>query len=193
VPEVVTGRSLWQVLRSEKSGLVDAERTWVVTGRERHVAEAREGFLPYPQRALHTSTHLYIINFKPERYPLGDPGPLLAAGKPIAARRLANDTRAAFPDMDASPTKAWLVGQRNNPEWKAIFERAFGLRPREELYDLIADPDQLHNLAADPASARIRADLETRLLAELKRTGDSRVADGEPVFEKPPFTSSAPP
>lgn len=192
VPEVVTGRSLWPVLRSEKAGLVDAERTWVVTGRERHVAEAREGFLPYPQRALHTRTHLYIINFKPDRYPLGDPGALLAEGKSIPPRQLVNDTRAAFPDMDASPTKAWLIGQRDNPEWKAIFERTFGLRPWEELYDLTKDPDQLHNLAADPASQQIRADLETRLLAELKRTGDPRVGD-DPAFEKPPFTSPAAP
>ncbi len=189
VPKVVTGRSLWPVLKSEKSGQVDPERTWVVTGRERHVDVAREGSLPYPQRAIHTSSHLYIINYKPDRYPLGDPGPLLASGKSIPAKRLINNTRAAFPDMDGSPTKAWLIGQRDQPEWKATFDRAFGLRPREELYDLAADPDQLHNLAAEPASAKIRAGLETRLLAELKLTEDPRVLSDEPVFEKPPFTS----
>ena len=33
VPEVMTGRSLWPVLKSEKSGLVDETRTRVFTGR----------------------------------------------------------------------------------------------------------------------------------------------------------------
>src|SRR6185312_14359905 len=36
-PDVMTGRSLLDVLKSDRSGQVDAERTWVVTGRERHV------------------------------------------------------------------------------------------------------------------------------------------------------------
>ena len=38
----------------------------VFIGRERHVAAAREGFLPYPQRAIRTADHLFIINFKPD-------------------------------------------------------------------------------------------------------------------------------
>ncbi len=36
------------------------------------VAAAREGFLPYPQRAIHTSAFVYIRNFRPERTPMGD-------------------------------------------------------------------------------------------------------------------------
>jgi uncharacterized sulfatase len=51
-PEVMTGRSLWSVLQSDKSGQLDESRSWVVTGRERHVALAREDNLPYPQRAI---------------------------------------------------------------------------------------------------------------------------------------------
>ena len=41
VPEVMTGRSLWPVLKSDKTGLVDETRTVVYTGRERHVEIAR--------------------------------------------------------------------------------------------------------------------------------------------------------
>src|ERR1700761_3222008 len=58
-PPVLSGRSFMNVLQSEKSGLVDSTRTWVVTGRERHVAEAREENLPYPMRALRTPDFLY--------------------------------------------------------------------------------------------------------------------------------------
>ena len=34
-PEVMTARTLWPVLKSDKEGLVDRKRTWVVAGRER--------------------------------------------------------------------------------------------------------------------------------------------------------------
>ena len=73
VPEVMTGRSLWPVLKSEKSGLVDGARTRVFTGRERHVEVARADYTPYPQRAIRTAEHSFIINFRPDRWPLGDP------------------------------------------------------------------------------------------------------------------------
>src|SRR5690606_31499039 len=72
-PAAMTARSLVNVLRSEEEGLVDASRTAAFTGRERHVAMAREGHLPYPQRAIRTAGYLLVINFRPDRYPLGDP------------------------------------------------------------------------------------------------------------------------
>ncbi|HEU5430841.1 MAG TPA: sulfatase, partial [Thermomicrobiales bacterium] len=72
-PEVMTGRSLLDVLKSDRSGQVDPSHTWVVTGRERHVAAAREENKPYPQRALRTRDFLYIRNFRPDRWPLGAP------------------------------------------------------------------------------------------------------------------------
>jgi arylsulfatase A-like enzyme len=72
-PAVMTGRSLWNVLQSDRQGLVDPARTWVVAGRERHVEIARPDFTPYPQRALRTLDHVLIVNFKPERWPLGNP------------------------------------------------------------------------------------------------------------------------
>ncbi len=189
VPAAVTGRSLWPVLESEKTGLVDPSRTWVVTGRERHVPSARPGNVPYPQRAIHTETHLYIINFKPDRYPMGDPFRLTDDKNPITPGQLREDTRITLADMDSGPTKAWLVGKRDDPEWKSFYALAFGKRPREELYDLAADPYQIRNLASDPAYAKIRAELETRLLDELRRTNDPRLIDDGAKFENPPFTS----
>lgn len=187
VPEAVTGRSLWNILRSEKSGQVEPGRTWTVTGRERHVPEAREGNLPYPQRAIHSGQYLYIINFKPDRYPLGRFDTL----ETIAPETIARDTRAAIADLDAGPTKSWLLANRDSERGKPFFEKSFDKRPREELYDLSKDPYETHNVAGDPAYATIRADLESKLLAELRRTNDPRLVNDGALFENPPFTDPA--
>lgn len=187
VPDRMTGRSLVEVLKSAKSGQVDSRRTAVFLGRERHVENARADFTPYPQRAIRTHEFLYIINFKPDRWPLGDPY-RLDGDHPPTVLELTEETRVTLADEDAGPTKAWLVGARNDPSWKSHFEWVYGKRPREELYDLKADPQQTKNVATDPAHARTRAALEQQLLGELQRTGDPRLVDDGRFFETPPIS-----
>jgi len=187
-PAGMNARSFVNVLRSEKSGLVDPARTWVITGRERHVNIAREGNLPYGHRALRTPDFLYIRNFKPDRWPMGAPYAVTDSSAP-SQDQLANDTRVAFPDMDASPTKAWLIAHRNDAQWKWHYDFAFGKRPAEELYDLRQDPDQVRNVAADPAYAARRQELAGRLMQILQDAGDPRVTSDNPPFENPPFTA----
>jgi arylsulfatase A-like enzyme len=186
VDESMTGRSLLPILTSTESGQVDPDRDAVFIGRERHVANARDGFLPYPQRAIRTADFLYIVNFRPDRWPLGEPY-RLDGDNPPTAQELTNRTRTTLPDEDAGPTKAWLVGQRDNPMWKPFFDRAYGKRPREELYDLKADPDQIDNVAAENAYQEVRQRLSKRLMDELTRTGDPRVMNDGDFFEKPPL------
>ncbi len=190
VPAAMTGRSLVDVLRSDRSGQVDPRRTAVFVGRERHVDRARADYMPYPQRAIRTHDFLYIVNFRPDRWPLGDPY-RLDGDNPPGAEELTEETFCTFPDDDAGPSKAWLVTMRNDPRWKPYFERAYGKRPREELYDLKSDPDQVKNVAADPAYAGTRAELERRLLDELKQTGDPRLVDDGRSFETPPMSGPA--
>ena len=141
-PDVMTARSLWPVLKSDREGLVDPARTAVFVGRERHVEMARANNLPYPQRGIRTASHLFIINFKPDRYPLGDPYDL-DGDNPPSTQELTETTFVTLPDEDAGPTKAWLVNRRNDPKWKAYFDHAYGKRPREELFDLKKDPHQM--------------------------------------------------
>jgi N-sulfoglucosamine sulfohydrolase len=193
VPDVMTGRSLMSVLTSEKAGLVDPERTWVVTGRERHVESARDDMLPYPQRSLSTPTHHLIINFEPDRWPMGNPYELDGSVTEPTPEALTEDTRITFKDMDSSPTKAWLIGQRNNPQWRPFYELAFGKRPRLELYDTLKDPSEVHNLADDPAHADLRNELEARLMKELTTTGDPRVTGDGKTYDRPPFAGPLPP
>jgi N-sulfoglucosamine sulfohydrolase len=191
---VMTGRSLVPVIRSSKSGQVDATRDFVVVGRERHVAKARTDNLPYPQRAIRTKKFLYIRNFKPQRWPMGT-GPGHGSPKrPYADRNsLENNTFSCFADMDASPTKAWIVEHRHDLGMDKYFEFAFGRRPAEELYDNLADPDQINNVIDDPAYADARRQLSQRLMKVLTDSGDPRVTGDGSTFEKLPYTIVPPP
>ena len=54
---------------------------------------------------------------------------------------------------------------------------------REEIYDLLADPDELTNLAAHPANAALLKKLRAAAIAELKRTDAKMVNSLPPVKE----------
>ncbi len=191
VPAVMTARSLWPVLHSDQEGLVDPRRTSVLSGRERHVASARAGHLPYPQRAIRTKDYAFVINFRPDRYPLGDPY-RLQGNDPPSNEEVTEDTYATLPDEDAGPTKAWLVAHRNDPQWKHYFDHAYGKRPREELFDLKNDPHQMHNVAAAPEYAATVAELRARLMDDLRRSADPRLVDDGKFFETPPMAGPLP-
>ena len=186
IPSVMTARSLMPLLTAAASGQIDASRDHVITGRERHVRLARAGALPYPQRALRTQDHLYIINFAPDRYPMGDP---LVVDDTYQAdiNELTNNTFHAFGDYDGSPSKAWIVNHRKDPSYAKYFEFAFGKRPAEELFDLIKDPHQINNLATNPAFDEIRKKMRTELISKLNELGDPRVRENPVSFEFAPY------
>lgn len=190
-PAVMTGRSLWNVLKSDRQGQVDPTRTWVVAGRERHVEVARPDYSPYPQRALRTQEHVLIVNFKPDRWPLGNPYRLDGADEPTFDE-IAQTTFVTLPDDDAGPTKAWFVGARKSAEWSALFEKFYGRRPMFELYDLKADPHEMNNLAESPAYAAVRKEMTERLFTILRETGDPRMLEDGKYFETPPLAGPLP-
>jgi arylsulfatase A-like enzyme len=190
-PDVMTGRSLVGILKSDKSGQVDKNRDAVFVGRERHVGDSREGDLPYPMRAVRTHDYLYVVNFHPERWPMGDPRSLDSAAGPTT-EQVTEDTRVTLSDCDAGPTKAWVVEHRNDPKFAKYYEIAFGKRPREELYVLADDRDEVKNVAADAKYASIKSQLDKRLMDELRTTGDPRVVDDGKFYETPPMAGPIP-
>ena len=190
-PAGVSGRSLLPQLNSTKSGQVDPTRDFVVTGRERHVGAAREGNLPYPMRAIRTKDFVYIRNFAPDRWPMGAPFAVTATNEP-SARELENNTRVAFPDLDASPTKAWLVAHRGEPDGKRFYDRAFAKRPGEELYDLRSDPEQTKNVAGEASFLVEKNMMAKRLMKVLTDTSDPRVTGDGLKFDRAPFTDPEP-
>jgi len=187
VPVTMDGKSLVPLLMSEKEGIIDKERDHVIVGRERHAHDAREGNLPYPMRAIHNRDFIYILNFKPERWPYGD-GYALNDDDPTADWKDLETyqyvTKFAFQDFDPGPTKAFIVTNRKNPEYSEYYEMGFGKRPREELYDLRKDPDQLNNVADDKKYAKVKAKLSKQLMQVMENTHDPRLTD---TFDFPPY------
>lgn len=179
-PDHMLAKSLMGQLTSDPSGVIDATRDHVIIGRERHVGEARRDRTPYPSRAIRTSAFLLIRNFKPDRMPMGD------VYQPEAtAEQLLQDHYLAYPDMDASPTKVFLMTNRNS--YLKYFDIAFSVRPEFELYDLRSDPDQIRNVAADSDYAQVLSDLTDRMMNELRETGDPRVVGDGTTFDQKPF------
>ncbi|MGL4594561.1 MAG: sulfatase family protein [Thermoguttaceae bacterium] len=186
-PGCMTGKSLLPLLLSDKSDQIDPKRDFVVTGRERHVQHAREGLLPYPQRAIRTNDFLYIRNFAPDRWPMGDPVHWQQKEAVESVLQKGLDTMYSFRDFDGSPTKAWLLAFGEEEAWKPYWDYAFGKRPGEELYDLRKDPDYLINVANDPNYEAVRCELSGRLMDVLKSTNDPRVTGDGQTFESFPF------
>jgi arylsulfatase A-like enzyme len=186
VPATITARSLLPILLSDKSGQVDPGRDHTLTGMERHVSKGRsdgtQKSVGYPMRTLITKDFHYIRNFKPDRWPAGDP----PAGALPGFEKIAADTYSAFPDCDAGPTKAFLLTHRDEAALTPLAECAFGKRPARELYDLRKDPYEMKNVAEEPAYADTVKALDARLMAELKATGDPRATGNGEGFDRSP-------
>ncbi len=184
IPNGMTAKSLKPLLLGDDS--TEPKRDFVIMGRERHVDVAREGYLPYPQRAIRTKDFLYIYNFEPDRWPMGDPCGLQDSNFEIDYDILKNKTFAAFPDVDASPTKAWIIHNRNDDRYSEFYTLGMGKRPREELYCINSDTDTVLNVITEH---RHTADvLKEKLFAELKAQDDPRVTESDCRFEHLPFT-----
>lgn len=171
------GKSLLGEL-SRESSADRPERTYVYSARERHSSSRYEN-VGYPQRAVRSQDYLYIRNFKPRRWPAGDPQELLPGGK-------LGPMHGAYRDIDASPTLALLVERRGEPAIGPFLEWAVAKRPAEELFCVKDDPACLHNLVDQPAHAKQLVDHRAALDSFLRETGDPRAGDEGEVFETYP-------
>lgn len=170
VPEVVQGSSLWPLVQSPDAFGPARER--VVFGRERHTA-GRPGGVGYPARGLRVEGLAYIRNLTPDRWPSGDP-PTYMDCDPHNSR-------------GKGVTKGEILALEDDPEGRIFYDLSFGKRPAEELYDLTRDPDQLVNLAAEPAWAERLAALREELDAALRAAGDPRALGENPDFDSFPY------
>lgn len=102
----------------------------------------------YPMRAVRTKTHKLILNLA---HPLEFPS--------------ASDLWGSDMWQGVLKSKAEKMGERT--------VKQFLHRPAVELYDLTADPNELKNVADDAKYAGVRKELEGKLAAWRKATGDA--------------------
>jgi N-sulfoglucosamine sulfohydrolase len=120
-------------------------------------------------RAIRTDNFLYIHNFKPERWPAGHPESSYH-GK-------------SYMDIDASPTKDYIIDHKDDPGMEIYWQLSCGLRPADELYDLRLDPFQMFNVADRTEYAGTLERLKKQLFKELEKYDDPRVIGGGDAFD----------
>lgn len=172
----MNGRALWPLIPQTASATSKRMqkpkgRDHVIFGKERHVP-CRPDHSGYPTRGIRTKRWAYLRNFKPSRWPVGDP-PLFGDTDP--ARAIGKGT-----------TKGYLLTHKDGEAGQQFFEWNFGMRPLEELYDMTKDPDQLHNLANKPELQQVKKNLWAKLRSELVATQDPRVVGGGEAFDSYP-------
>lgn len=145
----LSGKSIVNILKSEKSGLIDKSKKYVFAGRERH-SSSRWNNLGYPQRAIRGTEYLLIWNIKPERWPAGAPQAMNKKTGEIYPmygldQKGVHHPEWAFTDVDAAPSKSYLIENYNNPEIHPFFKLAYTKRPEFELYNVNSDPYCLNN------------------------------------------------
>ena len=180
------GQSFLPQLTSTASGWINPSRDFVVIGRERHVPTARPDYLPYPMRAIRSKDFLYIRNFKPDRWPQGNPGLAGEITDSAALYEMGKETRTAYQDLDGSLTKAWLLAHRESSEVSHSIAMTLEQRPAEELYALSDDPHHLNNLATDETYREQLESFRTQVTTLMEETNDPRLTD---AFDKAPWVT----
>lgn len=165
-----TGRSLLPVLKSDANGRISSDRQYVLMGKERHTLAQKNNPGGTPMRAIRTDDFLYIHNFQPERWPAGHPEGSYH-GK-------------TYMDIDASPTKSYIIDHKDDLGMGIYWQLSCGLRPADELYDLRIDPFQISNVANSAEYADKLKELKGKLFSKLRHNEDPRVVGGAEAFDE---------
>src|SRR5690606_35257496 len=120
-----------------------------------------------------TKDFLYIRNFRPERWPAGDPKKWKAVGP--------------FGDVDGSSTKEFILNNRDTSEMQKFFHLNFGQRPAEELFELTSDPHNITNVADQPEFAKAKKKLRAELDQWMRETNDPRAVNDDDRWDHFPY------
>jgi N-sulfoglucosamine sulfohydrolase len=188
----ITGKSFLNVLQSKEEVKVDKSRKYAFSGRERHSSSRYQNW-GYPQRSIRSEDFLLVWNMKPDRWPAGAPQRI----KPNTTNELlplhgideegVHHSEWAYTDIDASPTKSYIIENWQSSEADPYFGWAHDKRPEYELFDIKNDPDNLNNLIGDTRIEAVEKELKKVLMEELEKTGDPRVVGPDKeVFDSYP-------
>lgn len=169
IPEQMTGKSISNLLFSNKSGSIDKDREFVVTAFEKHT-HCRPEELGFPRRAIHTEEWTYIINYEPDRYPMGDFDVFIPNWDNLG-------------ETDPGRLKDYYKRNVNNIEFTYFYDLAFGKVKSEQLYNKSDDPDMINNLASNQEYQEIKNELRKNLESYLVETNDPRLKGLSPWDE----------
>jgi N-sulfoglucosamine sulfohydrolase len=159
-----SGKSLTDILYSEKSGNVNQKRNYVLIGQERHDV-GRPNDEGYPIRGIVQEGYLYLINYKFDRWPSGNP-------------------ETGYLNTDGGPTKTFILNTRRVQGNWFYWQYNFGKHPEEELFDLNKDPYCMHNLAKDRSLAAIKENLRAVMIKILLEQKDPRILGNGDLFDQ---------
>ncbi|GAA4282179.1 sulfatase family protein [Gaetbulibacter aestuarii] len=162
----IQGNSLKPFFDSDKEDVIKAEKDYVLLGQERHDV-GRPNDVGYPVRGIVKDGFLYVINYKNDRWPAGNP-------------------ETGYTNTDGSPTKTEILNLNRSGENHRYWEWNFGKHPPEELYQISKDENCLNNLAENKEYQSLKADLKNLLISELKSQKDPRQFGNGDVFDNYP-------
>lgn len=150
-----------------KSFLAVLERKTKIHREAIFATHSQDGFQMNisPMRCVRTSRYKYIFNLSPEN------------------EYVTHMDKAKDHDGGREYWSSWVQKAETDSRAKDILQR-YHWRLREELYDVVLDPYEFHNLAGDPIYSDVKSDLSKLLVAWRKEQNDTKTgADGVP--EKP--------
>ncbi|HEY2412372.1 MAG TPA: sulfatase [Pirellulaceae bacterium] len=150
-PSDIDGRSFAAVLRGDKQS---ARNEIYAT----HSGDKE--FNVYPMRALRTDKYKYILNLHPEF-------------------QYATHINRGGERDGLDYFRSWESAAKTDSQAAHIVHR-YKERPREELYDLTADPHELKNLADRPEQQSRLSEMRDKVAAWMKEQNDAGT-----VFDKP--------
>jgi len=159
----LTGKSLTDIFYSTKNGSVNPERNFVLVGKERHDV-GRPNDEGYPVRGIISEDYLYLHNFKPERWPAGNP-------------------ETGYLNCDGSPTKTYILDTRRKKGIMEYWQLNFGKRVEEELYNIYEDPFCMNNLAGKKEFSQIKDRLQAKMKQKLTEQNDPRILGNGDIFD----------
>lgn len=133
-PKDIDGQSFLKVLTGETNHFHDEIYASHTGDKEMNHA---------PMRCVRTAQYKYIVNLRPD-----------IKFTTHISDGIAGDGRFYF--------DGWVARAKTDPHAKAVVDRYYH-KPPEELYDLSADPWELHTLAGDPAHADVLAQLREKV------------------------------
>lgn len=161
-PSVLDGKSLLPVLTGQTSTHREAIFTTHTGDNDMNV---------YPSRSMRTAKWKYIRNLHPEY-------------------RFTSHIDRSMNEDSLAYIASWEKAAQSDSK-AAFLVKRYRERPAEELYDLEADPFELHNLATENTT---QLDAMRRGLdLWMKSTGDTQMVAGKPLLLSEPFQMIAKP